>query len=229
MPAFIMGGLALAQGVFSGIMGGGTAKAAAMQAELQAQNANFQRKWQGDSENRNMLRQYQQQLQTNMQIESLATRERAIGEIGLKNTFNNTRSDLSKQTTQTNDMFLSGVSSRGLSSDSASVKALLRQNNKLAQNNMGTLRANYGSSLMDIENQYKNRLASRNNGFVSQRAILNQPAISVDGSSGALMGGIAQGVIGAIGAGYSAHLEYGRGAPSGADATWGNRGGSRAD
>lgn len=209
MPALIMGGLALAQGVFSGIMGSSQAEAQAIAQQLQAQNANFQNKWKSEAENRNLLRQMEAQERANIQIEKLATQERAAAEYTAKQSYLNTRSNLSKQTQQTNDMFLTGVSSRNISSDSASVKALLRQNIQSAENNMSMLRSNYGSAMQDIEAQYKNRLAQRNNGFVSQRAFIPQAEMSVDSSSSALMSGIAQGVFGGLSAGVAADLQYG--------------------
>jgi len=209
MPALVLGGLALAQGIFSGIMGSSQAEAQAIAQQLQAQNANFQNKWKSDAENRNMLRQLEAQERANIQIEKLATQERASNEFAAKQSYLNSRSVLSKQTQQTNDMFLSGVSSRNISSDSASVKALLRQNTQTAQNNMSMIRTNYGSAMQDIEANYKNRLAQRNNGFVSQRAFIPQAEMSVDSSSSALMSGIASGVFGAASAGFAAQLEYG--------------------
>lgn len=209
MPALVLGGLALAQGIFSGIMGSSQAEAQAIAQQLQAQNANFQNKWKSDAENRNMLRQLEAQEKANIQIEKLATQERAANEFAARQSYLNSRSVLSKQTQQTNDMFLSGVSSRNISSDSASVKALLRQNTQTAQNNMSMIRTNYGSAMQDIEAQYKNRLAQRNNGFVSQRAFIPQAEMSVNSSSSALMSGIASGVFGAASAGFAADLEYG--------------------
>lgn len=209
MPILIMGGLALAQGVFSGIMGSSQAEAQAVAQELQAQNANFQNKWKSDSENRNMLRQFEAQEKANIQIQKLATQERAAAEFATQQNYLNSRSLLSKQTQQTNDMFLSGVSSRGISSNSASVKALLRQNTQTAETNMSMIRTNYGSAMKDIEAQYKNRLAQRNEGYTSQRAFIPQGQVSVNTSSSALMSGIAQGVFGGLSAGLAADAEYG--------------------
>lgn len=207
MAVMIMGGLALASGVMSGIMGGGQAKADAMAAKLAQDNANFQNKWRSDSENRNLLRQIEAQETANLQIGKFANQERAAAEFGLQQNYLNTRSNLSKQTQQTNDMFLASVSSRGMSSDSASVKALLRQNNTLAEKNMSTLRGNYGSSMLDIEAQYKNRLSQRNLGYISQKAFIPNNSPIVDSSSSALMSGVMSGVIGAGQAGAGAYFE----------------------
>lgn len=207
MAVMIMGGLALASGVMSGIMGGGQAKAAAVAQQLAQDNANFQNRWRSDSENRNLLRQMEAQETANIQIGKFANKERASAEFGLQQNYLNTRSNLSKQTQQTNDMFLAGVSSRGISGDSASVKALLRQNNTLAEKNMSTLRGNYGSSMLDIEAQYKNRLGQRNMGYISQKAFIPNNGPVVDASSSALMSGIMQGVIGGAQAGFGAKFE----------------------
>jgi hypothetical protein len=209
MPALVMGGLALAQGIFGGIMGASQAEAQAIAQQLAAQNQNFQNKWRNEAENRNLLRQMEAQELQNIQIAKLATQERAANEFTAKQSYLNTRSNLSKQTQQTNDMFLTGVSGRNISSDSASVKALLRQNMSTAEGNMSMIRSNYGSMMQDIEAQYKNRLAQRNNGYVSQRAFLPQAEMSVDSSSSALMSGIAQGVFGAASAGFAAQMEWG--------------------
>jgi len=209
MPALIMGGLALAQGIFGGIMGGSQAEAQAIAQELATQNANFQNKWKSEAENRNLLRQMEAQELQNIQIAKLATQERAANEFTAKQSYLNTRSNLSKQTQQTNDMFLTGVSGRNIASNSASVKALLRQNMTTAEGNMSMLRTNYGSAMKDIEAQYKNRLATKNNGYISQRAFIPQAEMSVNTSSSALMSGIAQGVFGGLSAGAAADLQYG--------------------
>jgi len=208
MP-LILGGLAIAGGLAAGLMGGGQGKASALQQELAARNENFRQKWKNEAENRNLLRQMQAQLVANAQIEQAATTERAASEFSAKKGYLNTKSTLSKQTQQTNDMFASTAIARNISMDSASVKALLRQNTQNAETNMATLRANYGSMLKDIETKYENRLASRNLGYISQRLFVPQAEMSVDNSSSALMSGIVSGVIGGVSAGYGSYLEHG--------------------
>lgn len=210
MPMFIMGGLALAQGVFGGIMGSSNAKAQAMQAELQQRQANFQNQLKVDTENRNLLRQYRAQVQQNIQIEKMAVKERAFAELGTKQQFNNARSNMSKQVQQTNDMFLAAASSRNISTNSASVKALLRQNSQLAEDNMKMMRVNYGSAMRDIETQYKNRLGQRNFSKPGQQIFIPTTGGIADSSSSALMSGIANGIFGGLQAGIGAQLQYGK-------------------
>lgn len=209
MPMLIMGGLALAQGVFGGIMGGQQSKAQAMQQQLQIQQQNFQAEMRTQQENRNLFRQQVEQGKKNKEIERFATEERAFSELALREQYKNSRSDLSKQTQQTNDMFLASVSARGMSSSSATVKALLRQNTANAENNMKMMRVNLGSKMRDIENQQKNRLAQRNLGYVSQKTFIPNQQIIADSSSSALMTGIASGVFGGLSAGLAADAEYG--------------------
>lgn len=209
MPMLIMGSLALAQGVFGGIMGGQQSKAQAMQQQLQIQQQNFQAEMRTQQENRNLFRQQVEQGKKNKEIERFATEERAFSELALREQYKNSRSDLSKQTQQTNDMFLASVSARGMSSSSATVKALLRQNTANAENNMKMMRVNLGSKMRDIENQQKNRLAQRNLGYVSQKTFIPNQQIIADSSSSALMTGIASGVFGGLSAGLAADAEYG--------------------
>ena len=208
MP-FIIGGLAAASGIMSAIGGASSSKAQAMAAQMQQQQQNFQNRWQNEAQNRNLLRQWQAQVEANKQIEETANKQLAYGKTYAREAFKNSASMLSKQTRQANSMFLGSASSRGLSVDSASARAMLRQSAQEAEQNSLNLRSNFENSLRDMETQYANLLAQRNLNTPEQTTLLEGQAVTVDSSSSMLMTGIATGLMSGVSSGIGAYNQTG--------------------
>lgn len=208
MP-LVIGGLAAASGIMSAISGSGQAKAQAMAAEMQQRQQNFQNKWQNEAQNRNLLRQWQAQQEANKQIESAANRQLVRGSLYSREVFANQASTMSKNTRTTTAQFLGAVSSRGMSVDSASARAVLRQAAENEQQNSRILRTNWENQQTDLKQQYDNMLAQRNLNAPDQQTLLTQKAVVVDSSSSMLMSGLAQAAIGSVSAGVSAYRQYG--------------------
>ena len=209
MPAFIMGGLALASGVMGAMGASSQAKADAMAQQMQQQNANFQNKWQNEAANRNMLRQYGGQLQVNAQIEAAANLSKVQQGIYGKAAWNNASSQLSKQTNTTTSSFLGAMSARGISLDSANVRSMVRQTAAAAQANNANMRVSFANQGRDIDTSYQNMLAKRNLGVPEQQTFMPSRGGIVDNSSSMLSTGIATSVLNAAGAAYSANKQYG--------------------
>lgn len=209
MPAFVMGGLALASGVMGAMGGASQAKAQAMQQQMQQDNANFQNKWQNEAANRNMLRQYGGQLQINAQIEAAANLTKTQQAIYGKAAWNNAASQLSKQTNSTTANFLGAMSARGVSLDSASVRSMVRQTAAAAQVNNANMRVSFANQGRDIDTSYQNMLAKRNLGVPEQQSFMPTRGGIVDNSSSMLSTGIATSVLNAAGAAYSANKQWG--------------------
>lgn len=208
MP-FIIGGLAAASGIMSAIGGSGQAKAQAIATEMQQRQQNFQNKWQNDAQNRNLLRQWQAQMEANKQIETSANTMLTRGSMYSRQVFANQASTMSKNTRATTAQFLGAVSSRGMSVDSASARAILRQAVENEQQNSEILRTNWENQQIDLKQQYNNMLAQRNLNKPDQQTLLQGKAVVVDNSSAMLMTGLATAALGGASAGISAYRQYG--------------------
>lgn len=208
MP-FIVGGLAAASSIMSGISGAGQSKANARAAQMQQEQQNFQNRWQNEAQNRNLLRQWEAQQVYNKQLEASANRQLATGKYYAKESFKNSTSAFSRQTKQANAAFLGTVSSKGMSVDSASARALLRQSVEEANLTSRTARLGLENQMRDMETNYANMLSSRNLNGPQQQTLLTGKAVTVDSSSSLLMTGIATGLLGGASAGISAYGEYG--------------------
>lgn len=208
MP-LVIGGLAAASGIMSAISGSGQAKAQAMAAEMQQRQQNFQNKWQNDAQNRNLLRQWQAQMEANKQIEAGANKMLAQGSLYSRKVFANQASTMSKNTRATTAQFLGAVSSRGMSVDSASARAVLRQAVENEHQNSLILRTNWENQQVDLKQQYDNMLAQRNLNKPDQQTLLQGKAVVVDSSSSMLMTGIATAALGGVSAGVSAYRQFG--------------------
>ena len=221
MIPVIMGGMALAQGIFGAFAGASKAKAEAMAQEIQQRNANFKNQWQNEAQNRNQLRQFQAALERNIQVEKAANRERAIAEVYLDRNFNNQQSTLSKQTAQANAQFNAAMANRGISGTSGTARALMRQNMEALGNNLIAMRTNYKNAYRDITSQQQARLSQRTDTmFPTQTTFLPQTGGIMDASSSALTTGLISAGIGAAATGINAYFQYGMGGGPGNDSTF---------
>jgi hypothetical protein len=205
MPAFVgMGVLTAATSIMQGIGGAGQNKAQAIAARMQQDQQNFNNRWQNEAQNRNILRAWEAQYHVNKGLERAADQTRATQEYYAKEAWKNTASQLSKQTRQANSAYLGSVSSRGMSLDSASARALLRQASSDAQTNSANLRTNYANQMRDIETQYQNMLNQRNRNAPEQVAFMETRGGTVDSSSSIMMTSVATGLLGGVGSGLTA-------------------------
>lgn len=212
MPLVIgtMGALALGQGLFSGLSANSQQQAQAIQAQLQARNANFQRQWQVEAANRSIDKRNLARAINNKKIEQIALDDRAIAEVYAKLGFDNSKSQYSKQTNQINSALLSSISGRNISQSSGTARALLRQNLQNATANMANLRISNMNKIRDIEVSYQNRLAQRDFNYEEFNVFLPGDTSMVGG--GSMVNIIGGSAIGAASAGISAGLMYGKSA-----------------
>lgn len=174
--ALAVGGGMAALGMASSFMGSmganQQAAAAAKQQQMAKENAEFQRRWTVDANNRNILKNNLAKAIANRQLETLAITERGIAEVYGKMGFDNAKSQYSKQTSQINSALLSSVSSRGMSSSSGTARALLRQNISNAHTNMLNLRITQTNKNRDIVTAYNNTLAKRDFNYTELQTFL---------------------------------------------------------
>ena len=174
--ALAVGGGMAALGMASSFMGSmganQQAAAAAKQQQMAKENAEFQRRWTVDANNRNILKNNLAKAISNRQLETLAITERGIAEVYGKMGFDNAKSQYSKQTSQINSALLSSVSSRGMSSSSGTARALLRQNISNAHTNMLNLRITQTNKNRDIVTAYNNQLAKRDFNYTELQTFL---------------------------------------------------------
>jgi hypothetical protein len=208
MP-FIVGGLAAASSIMSGIGGASQSKANAIAARMQQDQQNFQNKWQNEAQNRNLLRQWEAQYFINKQIERGANQQLTMGKVYARDSYKNEASLLSKQTRQANNAFLGSVSAKGMSLDSASARALLRQSVEESQTISRTMRTNFENQMRDLETNYQNVISGRDLNVPEQQTLLTSKAVVADASSSMLMTGIATGLLSGASAGIGAYSEYG--------------------
>lgn len=208
MP-FIIGGLAAASAIMGAVGSSSSSKASGIAQQMQQDQANFQGRWQTEAQNRNTLRQWEAQYHMNRQVEQEALKTEVGQNYYARLMFNNNSSTLSKQTRQTNDAFLGNVAARGISVDSASARALIRQATEDARLNQRNLRMNLENQKRDIKTQYENMLAQRNLNAPEQITFMEQRGPIADSSSAMLLSGIASGVLGGAAAGYGAYRQFG--------------------
>ena len=208
MP-FIIGGTAAASGIMSAISGSGQAKAQAMAAQLQQQDANFRNRWQVEADNRNILRQWEAQQIRNQQIAASANTTLTRGTIFTKEAFANQSSAMSKNTRATTAQFLGAASARGLSPDSASSRAMLRAAAEQEKQNSLILRTNWENQKIDLKTSYDNMLAQRNLNAPQQTVFMESRSPVVDNSSAMLMTGLATSLLGSVSAGMGAYRQMG--------------------
>lgn len=203
----IMGGLGFGQQLLGGLGAQSQAQAQAKLQQMQAENANFQRRWQVDANNRTINRQNLNKAINNKAIERTAINERALQEVYSKFGFDNSKSQFSKQTNQVNSALLSSISGRNISASSGTARALLRQNLSNASTNMANLRINRMNQLRDIETVYQNRLAQRDFNYQELQTFLPGDTSTVSGGNTAAIIGSA--ALGGLQAGISGALMYG--------------------
>jgi len=210
----ILGGLQFGSSMLAGISQTQQYNAQATLQQMQAQNANFQRQWQINANNRAISRQNLNRSINNKLLEGKAVKEKALQEVYSKLGYDNSKSQFSKQTNQINSALLSSVSGRNISSSSGTAKALLRQNLLNAKENMINLRVNYANKMRDIDTAYDNMLAQRDFNYQEVQIYLPGDTSLIQGNTSSI---IAQSALSGLQAGIQGGLLYGSMAGNGSD------------
>lgn len=209
VAAGAMGAMALASGVMGALGSASQADAAAKAAEIQQRNANFQNQWAKATQDRNVMREFQANLQRSTQIEKGAATERALAEYYLDKSFSNQKSTLSKQTSQVNAQFITSMTSRGMAASSGTARAMLRQNIEALGSNMVALKLNHRSAYQDIITQQQTRLGQRGNAFAPDLGVFIPSKGGIaNNSSTALTTGLIQAGLSGASVGIQAGIQY---------------------
>jgi hypothetical protein len=209
----ILGGISLGGSLLSGFGASSQAQAQAMQQQLIAQNANFQRQWQIQANNRNIEKANLAKAINNKAIEQTALSERAIQEVYTELGYDNAKGQFSKQTNQVNSALLSSVSGRNISASSGTARALLRQNLENATVNMANLRINRMNKMRDIQTTYQNKLAQRDFNYQELQVYLPGYSGMVEANNTGQI--LASGALSGLQAGITGALLYGQGSGGG--------------
>lgn len=209
VAAIALGGIALGQGIFGGLSANSQAQAQAMQSQLAAQNANFQRQWQVQAANRNIDKRNLARAINNKKLEQVALTERAIAEVYQKLGYDNAKGQFSKQTNQVNSALLSSVSGRNIDMSSGTARALLRQNLQNATVNMANLKISNTNKMRDISTIYQNKLAQRDFNYEEHNVYL--PGDTSMASGGSMLNVIGGAALSGLSTGISSQLMFGEG------------------
>jgi hypothetical protein len=203
MP-FVIGGLMAASAIAGGIGSAGQNKAQAIQAQMQQDQQNFLGKMQNEAQNRNILRQWEAQYHANKALERGALTQAVAQSFYGRENYKNQTTLLSRETSKTNAAFLSKASASGISVNSASARAMLRNSMSDAAAQSRAMRIGYENQNRDIETNYRNILGQRNlnapelQNFVAGKAIVADSSSSI--MTTAMVTGLINGVSGGIGA-----------------------------
>jgi hypothetical protein len=209
VAAGAMGAMALASGVMGALGSASQADAQAKAAEIQQRNANFQNQWAKATQDRNVMREFQANLERSAQIETGSATERALAEYYLDKSFSNQKSTLSKQTSQVNAQFISSMTSRGITASSGTARAMLRQNIEALGSNMVALKLNHRSAYQDIITQQQTRLGQRGNAFAPDLGVFIPSKGGIaNNSSTALTTGLIQAGLSGASVGIQAGIKY---------------------
>jgi len=146
------------------------AGANASAAEAAAQRANFeeaefQRRWQNQIENRNVAKQNAMRWFNNKMIAETANKRRAEEDFYIRYNWDNQAGAYGKQHKAAQDELYSRLSGQGIDPNSGTARALLRQQNEASQEAMSGLRINVSNQLIGSERKQAQALAGRDFGY----------------------------------------------------------------
>jgi hypothetical protein len=208
MPIFvaaIVGGLTAGAGMLSSQSAASQADAQAQAQQMQQDQQNFQNRWGNETQNRNILRQWQAQYHTNRQLERSSLQQEVAAQYYGTKAYQNATSELSKKTRQVTDQALSSASSSGVALDSASVRATLRQAATEAQRMSKAMRVNYMNAMQDISIQRANVLGQRNLAAPEQMVVMETTGGIVNSSSNIMATGFATSMMSGLSSGIGAY------------------------
>ena len=137
MPAFIaMGALSLGQSILGGRAAASQAKAAAIQQKMARDAANFAGRMQNDTFNRNLMRQNIAREIQNKRIQEAAIGDKALRDMLIVEQYQNAQGEYSRKYHSVVSGLQASTTSRRISSQSGTARALLRANQKAATGSM---------------------------------------------------------------------------------------------
>jgi hypothetical protein len=191
-------------GQLLGSMMQGQASAAQAEAQrLQFEEAQFNRKWQNQIQNREIAKANAIQWMNNKKIAEAANQERAETEFYLKYNFNNETGELSRQYKQVNDQITASLYSKGIDPSSGTGRALMYASMNRAKKVFGARRINLETGLISAERKQQQQLAQRNFGYNSHIPLMQEEYRGPKGKDimrQALVSGLVQGAAAGYGA-----------------------------
>lgn len=188
MPALIMGGLALAQGVMGGMGAANQSAAQAAQAEYQE----FQKKMQVQKKNREIAKQNALRWQNNNNIAKAANKSRAEAEYNLRRNYNNETGEFSRNMQATNSMLLGKLNSRNVRGQTA--KQLMRQALESGINYQTNTAVSFKNQQRSIKRAQDQALSKRDFGYNSSIAYM-PGALPQDQSKSIMTTALLQGAL----------------------------------
>ena len=192
MSALIaMGALAAGQALLGGIAAGDEAKA----NRIRFEESEFQRRMQGQIENRNIARANSIKWMNNRRIAEAANKTRAENEYWIEYNFSNASGAHGRQTAQLNNHLVNTLYSKNINPNSGTARALLRSVTESSKNKMISMRVNKANQLIGEERKQAQALSSRDFGY--NTAVMQMPGSFVGMSpTAAFTTSLAAGVVG---------------------------------
>ena len=174
-----------------------SAQAAAQR--IQFEEAEFQRRWQNQIENREIAKSNAYKWFMNKKIAESANKNRAERDFYIRYNYENEVGDFSRQSNATNDALISSLHSRNINPESGTAKALLRQAIEQRNKHAVSSRMTYENALLSSERQQQAELNQRDYNFNAHIPFMPGVDGTPSGSEvfrSSLMAGVGQ-VIGA--------------------------------
>ncbi len=163
MPMMMMAMIGLQAG--QALLGAHAAKTQAAAAQLQFEEAEFQRRWQNQVENRNIAKKNALRWFNNSKIAEAANTQRAEEEFYIRYNWDNQAGAYGNQHKATQDELYSRITGKGIDPKSGTARAILRQQNETTKNLMADLRINTSNQLIGAERRQDQALAGRDFGY----------------------------------------------------------------
>ena len=208
MP-IMMGIMAGGSSLFSALMGGQQQKAQNAAQRMQFEEQEFQRKMQNQIQNRQIAKANAAKWMQNKNIAKAANQARAEEEFWLQYNFDNASGDFSRNFNKANEQIRTTFSSRNMSLNSGTSKAILRQALDTSRKGMTDRHISHKNALVSAQRKQEQVLAKRDFGYNDQVKFFPGQLIQQSDSSimqNALTTGLVTGAL----SGASAYMAAGQ-------------------
>jgi len=190
------------------LMGAKQAGSQAAAQKLQFEEAEFQRRWQNQIENRNIAKQNALRWFQNKEIAQVANKRRAEEEFYIRYNWDNQTGAFGRKHRATQDEIYSRLHGKNINPKSGTARALLRQHNQTSKDMMTSMRISVANQLIGTVRRQDQALAQRDFGYNEHVPFLPSDYQGPDPSS-AFQASLVSGLIGGAAntMGYMANKE----------------------
>jgi hypothetical protein len=203
----MMGIMAGGSALFSAVMGGQQQKAQNAAQRAQFEEQEFQRKMQNQIKNRQIAKANAAKWMQNKNIARAANQARAEEEFWLQYNFDNASGDFSRNFTKANEQIKTTLSSRNMSLNSGTSKAILNQALNTGRKGLTDRRISQENAMISAQRKQEQTLAKRDFGYNDQVKFFPGQLVQQSDSSimqNALTTGLVTGALSGVSAGMAA-------------------------